>query len=135
MLPIKSIMTTNVVTVKPETPIIEAIRLLTTNKISGMPVVDDEMHVKGILSEKDVLRILLRRDVKFHETVDDYMTRKVISFSEDDSAIVVCKFFLKSHFRRVPIVKDGKLIGIVSRRDLIELILDAKNTIAGHRFD
>ncbi len=135
MIPIKSIMTTNVITVKPETPIIDAIRLLTTHKISGMPVVDDAMHVKGILSERDVLEILVRRDVQFHETVDDYMTRKVISFSEEDSAIVVCKFFLKSHFRRVPIVKDGKLIGIVSRRDLIALILDAKNTIAGHRFD
>lgn len=135
MIPIKSIMTTNVITVKPETPIIEAIRLLTEHKISGMPVVDDEMHVKGILSEKDVLEILIRRDVQFQETVGDYMTRKVISYSEDESAIAVCKFFLKSHFRRVPIVKDGKLIGIVSRRDLIALIVDAKNTIAGHRFD
>ena len=135
MLPIKAIMTTDVIVVNPETPIVDAMRLLMKYKISGMPVVDDEMRIKGILTEKDVLELLMRRDVQFHETVADYMTRKVITFSEDDGAIAVCKFFMKSHIRRVPVVKDGKLIGIISRRDIIALILEAKTTISDHRFD
>ena len=135
MLSIKSIMTKDVVTVTPETPIYDAMRLLMRHRISGMPVVDEQMHVKGVLSEKDVLQILIDSNIKYKDTVVDYMTKDVISFSEDESAVKVCQFFIKNHFRRVPIVKDGKLIGIVSRRDLIELILEANNKISNDRLD
>lgn len=135
MLPIKSIMTKEVITVRPETPIYEAMQLLLKHRISGMPVVDEENRLRGILTEKDVLRILLyRTDVELKETVADYMTKEVVSFTEDDSAILICQFFMKSPIRRVPIVRDGKLIGIVSRRDIISLILEAKNTFSGNRF-
>ncbi len=135
MLPIKSIMTTDVISVHPQTPIFDALRLLTKHGISGLPVVDPEMHVKGILSEKDVLKILLDKKLDDKKTVDDYMTRDVVSFQEDASATEVCKFFIKSHIRRVPICKEGKLIGIVSRRDIVELILEAKSKISDFRYD
>ena len=134
MLPIKSIMTTNVITVKPDTLIFDAMQLLVKHKISGLPVVDDEMRLVGILTEKDVLQLLVNEDITYKDTVMHYMTKKVVSFSENDSAIQVCQFLQKSHIRRVPIVKDGKLIGIVSRRDIIALILEAKGKIAEYRF-
>ncbi len=134
MIPVKTIMTTDVITVKPETPIIEAMQLLKKHHISGMPVVDDECRIRGILTEKDVLRILLNRDLIYQETVADYMVKDVVCFAEEDSVIEVCKFFLKSPVRRVPIAKEGKLIGIVSRPDIISLILEIKDTISGHRF-
>lgn len=135
MLPIKSIMTTDVIYVHPETPIFDALRLLTKHRISGLPVVDPEMHVKGILSEKDVLKILLDKNLDDKKTVDDYMTRDVVIFDEDTGASEVCKFFIKSHIRRVPICKEGKLIGIVSRHDIVELILEAKSKISDFRYD
>ena len=134
MLTIKSIMKTNVITVRPETPIYEALDLLFKNQISGMPVVNGQNEVVGILSEKDVLRILLDDKLIVKHTVSDYMTRDVVCFTEEDSAVDICKFFIRSHVRRVPIVKDGKLVGVVSRRDIVELILEARTKISDLRF-
>ena len=134
MLPLKSIMTVGVISVKPDTPIYEALYLLAKNKISGMPVVNEDEHVVGVLSEKDVLRILVDRKLDVKSTVDDYMSRDIICFTEEDSAIDVCKFFIRSNIRRVPIIRDNKLVGIVSRADIIPLILEAKNKISNFRY-
>lgn len=134
MLPLKSIMTIGVITVKADTPIYEALYLLTQNKISGIPVVDEDKEVIGVLSEKDVLNILFDKKLDVKSTVEDYMSRDVICFTEDDSAIDVCKFFIRSNIRRVPITKDNKLVGIVSRADIIPLILEAKNKISNFRY-
>ena len=134
MLPLKSIMTIGVITVKSDTPIYEALDLLAKNKISGIPVVDDEEQVVGVLSEKDVLTILFDKNLEVRSTVEDYMSRDIICFTEDDSAIDVCKFFIRSNIRRVPITKDNKLVGIVSRADIIPLILEAKNKISNFRY-
>ena len=134
MLPLKSIMTIGVITVKADTPIYEALYLLAKNKISGIPVVDDENQVVGVLSEKDVLRILFDKKLDVKSTVDDYMSRDIICFTEEDSAIDVCKFFIRSNIRRVPIVKDNKLVGIVSRADIIPLILEARDKISNFRY-
>ena len=134
MYSIKSIMTTNVIFVRPETSIFEAMTLLTENKISGVPVVDDQLRVIGILSEKDVLEMLMDKDLDIKKTVGDYMTREVVCFTEEDSAIDICKFFIRTNIRRVPIVKDGKLIGVVSRRDIVELILEIRTKMSDFRF-
>ena len=134
MLPLKSFMTIGVITVKADTPIYEALYLLTQNKISGIPVVDEDKEVIGVLSEKDVLNILFDKKLDVKSTVEDYMSRDVICFTEDDSAIDVCKFFIRSNIRRVPITKDNKLVGIVSRADIIPLILEAKNKISNFRY-
>ena len=134
MLPLKSIMTIGVITVKADTPIYEALYLLTRNKISGIPVVDEDEEVIGVLSEKDVLTILFDKKLEVRSTVEDYMSRDIICFTEDDSAIDVCKFFIRSNIRRVPITKDNKLVGIVSRADIIPLILEAKNKISNFRY-
>jgi CBS domain-containing protein len=134
MIPIKSIMSTDVTTVETYTPIFEALELLTKNKISGLPVIDEFGYVKGILSEKDVLRILIDKNLDIHNTVSDYMSRNVFCFQEDDSAVDVCKFFMKSHIRRVLITRNQQLIGIVSRRDIVNLISEAKSKISKFRY-
>lgn len=134
LLPVKSIMTKEVKTVNPDTLIFDAMRLLPKYQISGLPVVEEDNTLVGILSEKDVLKILTKDKISYQDTVSQYMTKKVVSFEEDDSAIDVCRFFQKNPRRRVPIVKDGKLIGVVSRRDIISLILEAKSNFASYRF-
>ena len=58
------------------------------------------------------------------------MSREVICFTEDDSAVEICKFFMRTHIRRVPIIRDGCLIGIVSRRDIVSLIAEAKTKMS-----
>ncbi len=135
MIPIKTIMTKKVLSVQKNTPIYEALNQLTKAQVSGLPVLDNQMKVVGILSEKDVLKILIDKKFDVKNTVDEYMTREVISFTEEDDAIDICKFFLNSHIRRVPIVKDGKLVGIVSRHDIVNLILEAKSKMDDLRFN
>ncbi len=127
-------MTKDVIAVTPMTPIYEAMNLLTENEISGLPVVDEDKRLVGILTEKDVLKILINSNIGEHDKVKDYMTTHVVSFSEETSATTVCEFFIKNPIRRVPIVKEGKLIGIVSRRDIIHLILEARSKLSPYRF-
>ena len=134
MISISGIMTQNVIYTTPDTPIYEALELLSRNKVSGIPVCDLDMNIVGILSEKDVLRILIDKNLHVKNRVSDYMTREVISFTEEDSAVDICKFFIRSHIRRVPIVRDGKLIGIISRRDICSLIQEAKSKISEFRY-
>ena len=135
MLPVEKIMTTEIISVNPETPIYEALDLLVKNKISGVPVVDQDMKVVGILSEKDVLKILLEKNTNPKALVDDYMARNPICFKETDSVIDLCKFFIQNPYRRVPIVRDGKLVGIVSRRNLLTVIIEAKTTLTPFRYN
>ncbi|MBZ0166178.1 MAG: CBS domain-containing protein [Candidatus Omnitrophica bacterium] len=134
MFPVSSIMTKEVVSVFAHTPVIEVLDLLARKKISGVPVVDQAGRVVGILSEKDLLHILLEKNVDVCPKVEDYMTREVICFTEQDDAVTVCKFFMRSHIRRVPIVRDGLLVGIVSRRDIISLIMEANTKMSTLRY-
>lgn len=134
MIPAKQVMTEKVITVHPETPIFDALQLLSRYRISGMPVINHDNEVVGILSEKDVLRLLLDKNSDHQKTVFDYMSHDVISFNEDDSITEICNFFIRGHVRRVPIVRDGKLVGVVSRPDILGLILEAKTQIAELRY-
>ena len=116
------LMTKNVICVKPETPVMEATRLLVKHKVSGLPVVDEEMNLLGIISEKDMLRLLVEENIE-SKTVFDFMTKKVISFKDSDSILDICDFLIRNNIRRVPIAKDGKLVGIISRHDILTEIV------------
>jgi len=131
MLAAGQIMTKNVITVRMETPITDAARLLVEKKISGLPVVDDARKLRGIISEKDLLRILMDANPK--KCVSDYMTKKVVSFQETDSMGDICEFLGKHNIRRIPIVdQNGRLVGIVSRRDIIAEILKLPRLLTRH---
>ncbi len=129
MFKLETIMVKEVLTVKPETNIYDAMRLLLDNRISGLPVVDDAYNLVGIISEKDMLRLLLDESGHPGGTVAEYMTKKVKSFSPDDTAIDLCEFFMSSPVRRVPIAQDGRLIGVVSRRDILKLIMKVRGMV------
>lgn len=120
---IKAIMTTDVITVGRETPIYDALEILLENDITGLPVVNDDMTLVGIITEKDILKLLpqLEND---SAAVEDFMTKEVMSFDEQEDLIVVCECLIKNHFRRVPIVSNGKLTGVISRKDIIKYILE-----------
>jgi CBS domain-containing protein len=118
----KTIMTTNVISVKRQTEIYEAIRTLSDNNITGLPVVNDDMSIAGIITEKDVLKLLYDEESKPGK-VEDFMTKGVVGFNEDDSLIDITECLIKNSFRRVPITTGGKLVGIISRKDIIAYIL------------
>ncbi len=119
----KTIMTTNVVTVKSDTPIDQALELLIEKNVTGLPVVDDDMRLLGIISEKDMLKLLPSQEDE-SATVADYMTKDITCFDQDEDLIAICECLINNNFRRIPIVSNGKLVGIISRRDIIKYIIE-----------
>ncbi len=123
MFDTKTVMTTDVITVKRHTPIGRVVEILVDNDITGLPVVNDDMTLAGIISEKDVLSLLVDLEDESAK-VEDFMTKEVVSFEQNEDLIAICECLVENNFRRVPIVADGKLVGIVSRRDIIKNILE-----------
>ena len=126
MFAAKTLMKTKLITVNQNSSIYEAIRLLVKKNITGLPVVDDDGMLVGIVSEKDMLRLLYNIEDK-SGAVRDFMTQDVVCFNEDDSLIDIAESFIANHFRRVPIVRGNKLIGIISRRDIVEYIMKLRH--------
>ncbi|MHC4637186.1 MAG: CBS domain-containing protein [Planctomycetota bacterium] len=124
MLKVSDIMIKDVVSVTKDTPIYEALMLLRKYDITGMPVVDDEMNLIGVITEKDALRLFYANADDQNKTVDSFMTRPAVSFGENESLKSVCDVMMVKDFRRVPIVsRKGKLVGIISRPDFIDYII------------
>ena len=131
MLKIKDVMTKDVVSVKKETPIYEAMEIMRKKDITGMPVIKDDMTLVGVITEKDVLRLFYADEDEKSKTVGFFMTRPAVSYRENESLQSVCDFMMINYFRRVPVVsKQGKLVGIISRPDIIDYILDQRRQSA-----
>lgn len=127
MLKIADLMTTDVFSVTKETPIFEAMELMRKYNITGLPVIANDMTLVGVLTEKDVLRLFYDVDDDKNKTVEFFMTRPAVSYRENESLASVCDFMMVNYFRRVPVVsKEGKLVGIISRPDIIDHILEQK---------
>jgi len=131
MLKAKDIMTENVVSVKKDTPIYEALELLAKYNITGIPVVREDMILVGVLSEKDVLRLFYAHEDEEEGTVNDFMTQPAVHFDKDESLLDICDCLTNNYFRRVPVTSEGKLVGIISRKDVINYILQLRRKDAG----
>lgn len=114
MVAIHEIMTTEVVTTTPDESVEEVARILRTRGIGGLPVVDDRGVLVGMVSEFDVVS-------KRGRTVREIMSHGVISAGEDASADQITNLMALHGIRRVPVVREGQLAGIVTRSDLLRL--------------
>ena len=118
----------NIVTFNPDQPIQDVITTIINKKIAGAPVLDEEHHLIGMISEKDCLRLIV--DQAYHnmpaETrrVSDYMTAKVQTLPRTTTILDAANEFLNSPIRRFPIVENGMLIGQVSRRHILRAAQD-----------
>lgn len=127
MIKAKDIMTKDIVSVKRDTPVYEAVKLMAENDITGMPVVEDDMTLLGVISEKDVLRLFYADEEEKNKPVEFFMTQPAACYDENDSLQKICDFMMINHFRRVPVIsKEGKVVGIVSRPDLVKYILQLR---------
>jgi len=115
------VMTRNITTISDDTEIRDAIRLLVEKNVTGLPVVDTEMRLIGIVTEKDLLNVLYKKNVR-NKTVEGLMTRDIVSFDINDSLLDVYRCLMNNSFRRVPILSGDKLVGIISRRDIIKFL-------------
>ena len=127
MFKVRDVMVPAVVSIRPDMPIYEAIRLMVNRNITGLPVVDEKLNIVGILSEKDVLHLLYDTGIHADRTVSDYMSTESVTYDVEDSLIDACDCLLENPFRRFPVTRNGKLTGIVSRLDLIRAILKIKH--------
>jgi CBS domain-containing protein len=115
----REVMNTRVISVRQDEDIYEAIRVLATNEITGLPVVDGDGTLVGVITEKDVLALLYTMQDK-GGSVRDYMTASVVCFDQENDLADVAETLRINNFRRVPILDHGRLVGIISRRDIIK---------------
>ena len=138
---VADIMTHPALAIGPEAPLLQAIRLMTGHRVSGLPVVGPEGQILGVLTEGDLLRRaetgtagdqpgwlagILRpgrtaqQYVATHgRRVGDVMTTEVIAVTEDTSLADAVDLMQRHRVRRLPVLRDGKLLGVVSRADLV----------------
>lgn len=114
----------NVFTAQPEQSIKAAVAVLSKHNIGALVVVDGSNQVIGILSERDIVRRASHDDQVFTRTVRQLMTGKVVTGSPHDDLETVMRTMTQKHFRHLPIVENGKLIGIVALGDLVKARLD-----------
>lgn len=130
MFHVKDAMTTDVVTVSPETSVDDACSLLVIRNISGLPVVDSDAYLVGIVSELDFLSLLTSSNDR-PQSVADFMRREVVSVNEHDYLTDVAELFQRHEIRRLPVVRGRRLVGIICRRDIIQFIRKLRARLGG----
>ncbi len=145
----RDIMTTDVITVSSDTPVPEIARIMAEKGVSGLPVIDEQGCLAGMVSEDDLLlkhqqikvpyRLALfglwvvpdeaiadaYKSVRGGLTAADIMTRNVVSFEEDDDVDEIASVMVKKGINRVPIMSGCRLVGIVTRADILRSIAGA----------
>lgn len=123
-------MTRRLITFHPEQSIIEVIQTLLRKKISGGPVVNDDNELVGIISEGDCLKEI--SDCRYHNhpmediKVKDHMIKRVETIDGNMNVLDAANKFLESRHRRFPIVQNGKLVGQISQRDVLNAAMRLK---------
>jgi len=118
-------MDTDVPVISHESPVIKAVDFLLDNQVTGAPVVDPERNLVGIITETDLLKLVtegVRGEPPTNATVAEYMTRNVITVPPTVDVYYVAGMFLANRFRRLPVVEDGKIVGAITRYDLLRVI-------------
>ncbi|MCF6362007.1 MAG: CBS domain-containing protein [Gammaproteobacteria bacterium] len=121
---VRDYMTTTLFTLQQSLEVLRAVRILVEHDISGAPVVDENGKLVGILTERDCMRIDL--EAGYYEDyggrVENYMSKNVVSIGPDMSILELAKRFIDAPYRRYPVVKNDRLIGLISRRDVMRAL-------------
>ena len=143
-------MTRRVITIAPNSSIVEAAKLMLEHKVSGLPVIDAAHHVVGIVSEHDLLRrresdkgkqqshwlqLMIERagltdkSPRFHaRSVKEVMTANPITVAPTSSLGEACRLIEERGIKRLPVVHNGELVGIIARADLVRAFAHATGT-------
>jgi len=126
---IKEFMAKQLITFQSDTPIETAMESFLDNKISGAPVLDNQGNLVGVLSEKDCMRTLFESSYynNLGGFVKEYMSTDLKTINIHDTLSNVADEFIKSRFRRFPVMEGDKLVGQISRRDILRAIVKLSN--------
>ena len=121
---VRDYMATDLVTLRPETEILRAVHALVENDIAAAPVVDDAGALVGILTERDCMRVVLNAGYysEYGGRVDEFMSKNVETIAADDSIVDAAKLFFGQRFHRYPVLENGRLVGQISRRDVMRAL-------------
>ena len=121
LVSVRDIMTEHVVTIDPNATVEEAVGLLLRHGISALPVIDGDRRLLGLVSEYDLLKNLFDGQ-STSRPVSEYMMREVRTVAPVDNVASVAEWFLAERYRRYPVVDNGRLVGVISRRDIMRII-------------
>lgn len=142
---IKEVMIPDLTSVSPDTPIKDAVKIMSRQRMAGLPVVDSEQNVIGIITESDITKASLPgyyKELKnpsfipdfnqfsqqtkkiAHLPVRDFMTTTVYSVEEDTSRTEAADLLFRKHLRIVPVVRKGKLVGILTPSCLCKHVME-----------
>ena len=121
---VKDYMTGKLVTFQPDTDVLDAIHELVMHGISGAPVTDDTGELVGMLSELDCMKVALHAGYhgEWGGPVADFMTSEIETVDAYMSIIDLAQLFLDTSYRRFPVVTDNRLVGQISRRDVLRAL-------------
>ena len=122
-LTVREVMVTDLVTFSPETDVVRAVETLLAHRISGAPVVDAEGRFLGVFSEKCAMQVLLDAAYERLPTlaVRAFMDADAQTIGPSTHLLSIAQVFLLSPYRRLPVVENGRLLGQVSRRDVLKV--------------
>ena len=125
---VKDVMTRNLVTVPADAMVDVAIDLMLNENISGVPAVDDEGNLVGLITEYDVLKLYHDNGHDEHPfaSCDDFSTHQIRTIQQDASMETAAKIFQAASLRRLLVVDGSKLVGILSRRDVLRCIRESR---------
>jgi len=127
----KDIMKTNVVTVLPSAPVTEAATIMREENIGSLVVVGFDKKLLGIITDRDiVVSVVANGKSPLEVVVGDVMTSELITVQEDESIFEVLRVLGRNSIRRVPVLRRGRLVGIVSVDDLIVLVVTELSNLA-----
>lgn len=121
-------MSKRIITVTKETHVIDAVNKLLDNKVTSVPVVDEQGRLIGLFSEKDSIKVFLESvyNQGMSGKVGDHMTMGTISVDADSSIVELAEKFDKSSVRSFPVFDDGKFVGMISRTDVLKALISLK---------
>ena len=118
-------MNKSVVTFSADDQVMDAIHELVERQISGAPVVDSQGNLVGVLTERDCLATVLTAGYHGEAAgrVSEYMSRDVVTVDADASLMDIAERFSSTPYRRFPVLKNNRLVGLISRRDVLRAVL------------
>ena len=116
-----SIMTKEIIKIKPNATIGEAIKSCVDHKVGGLVVVNENEDAVGVLSEKDLL-VAYDFLAETNSTVAEFFSKELVSINEDTPILEIIRLLVQRNFKRVPVVRGKKVVGIVSRADILRWI-------------
>ena len=128
---ISEYMDTVVPVLSPKTHILKAVDFLLDQHVTGAPVVDSDQRLVGIITETDLLKLVtegIQGEPPTEATVAEYMTSDVITVPPTVDIYYIAGMFLANKFRRLPVVEDGKIVGAITRYDLLRIIRSLATT-------